>query len=437
MSLTFLLTFYFNTLKGRFKLNNLRRSMTNKKISIVKIKDENIEKAVCKALDLINARRLMSKEGMKILLKPNILMGKDPERAVTTHPEIVRAMIKWLKQFNPAKITVGESSGTSNPGATTQAFDKSGIKAVCEQESVDWTPFEGTERKKYQVPNPLVLEEFYSSPLLEDADLIINLPKIKTHWQCLLTCCIKNMFGTMILGNKAKTHAKFPNHNAFSSALADIYSVSAPQLTVIDGFLCQEGKGPSQGEIVRMDLIMAGFDPVALDATVSKIIGFDPEEVHHIAKAEEKGLGTSNLKDIEFLGESISEVHREFKRPRLRPISVPLPSWLADYMGDVIFRSSVKFEPQKCKLCSTCWENCPAGAISPPEEIKKGNLPSWDSDKCIFCYCCAELCPHEAVNFEINYIKNFLFSWAGVGFLSVLAILIGIISWIVFVICTA
>jgi uncharacterized protein (DUF362 family)/Pyruvate/2-oxoacid:ferredoxin oxidoreductase delta subunit len=404
--------------------------MTNKKISITKIKNDDIREAVFEALELINAEDLLTNEDMNILIKPNILMGKEPSRAVNTHPEVIKAVIRWLKKHGQENITVGESSGTSNPGATKKAFGESGIKKICEEEEVDWTPFEETERKKYQVSNPLVLNEFYSSPLIDTADLIINIPKIKTHWQCLLTCCIKNMFGTLILGNKAKTHAKYPNHEAFSSALTDIYSVSRPQLTVVDGFLCQEGKGPSQGEVVKMDLIMAGFDPVALDTAVCKIIGFDPNEVHYIEKAEEKGLGTSNLDHIEILGKKIQEVRRDFKRPRLRPISVPLPGWLADYMGDVIFRSSVKFDSEKCKLCSTCWDNCPANAISPPEEIKKGNTPKWNKEKCIFCYCCAELCPHEAVNFKINYIKNFLFSWAGVIFIIILSIIMGIILWI-------
>ena len=404
--------------------------MENNKISITKIKNDEIEDAVLNALDLINAEDLLGGEDMSILIKPNILMGKEPERAVTTHPEVLRGVIRWLKKHGQNNITVGESSGTSDPGATKRAFGESMIQQVCEEEGADWTPFEGTERKKYNVPNPLVLYDFYSSPLLEEADLIINIPKIKTHWQCLLTCCIKNMFGTLILGNKAKTHAKYPNHDAFSSALADIYSVSTPQLTVIDGFLCQEGKGPSQGDIVKMDLIMAGYDPVALDTAVCKLIGFDPEEVNYINKAEEKGLGTSNLDQIEILGEDIANVQRDFKRPRLRPISVPLPDWLANIMGDVIFRASVNFDADKCKLCSTCWENCPAEAIKPPEELKKGNTPEWEGNKCIFCYCCAELCPHEAVDFKINYIKNFLFSWAGVAFLLILGGVIGIILWI-------
>jgi len=404
--------------------------MEKNKISIVKIEDNEIERAVFKALDLIDAESFFNKDVMKIVIKPNILMSKEPSRAVTTHPEVVRSVIKWLKNHNQYDIVVAESSGTSSPGATEKAFEGSGIKRICEEENVNWTPFEKTERKKYEVENPLVLEQIVSSPLLEEADLIINIPKIKTHWQTLLTCCIKNMFGTLILGNKAKTHAKFSTRDAFSAALADIYSVSNPQLTVIDGYLCQEGKGPSKGEIVKLDLIIAGFDGVALDTAVCKIIGLDPQDVKYIEKAVEKNLGTSDISKIQFLGENLKAVSRKFKIPRKRPVSVPLPSWLADYMGNVVFRATVKFDPNKCRLCSTCWENCPGNAITPPEIIKKGNTPNWDRKKCIFCYCCAELCPYEAVDFKINYIRNFLFSWAGVFFLVIIGIIVGVFLWI-------
>lgn len=404
--------------------------MEKTKIAIQKIQNDNIETAVFSSLDMIDAKRLMNKENMTIVLKPNILMGKPPERAVTTHPEVVRSVIKWLKQFNPLKIYVCESSGGEKLGVTEKAMKECGIKDVCEQEGVECIPFESTEREIYRVPNPIELKEFPSSKLLKDADLIINLPKIKTHWQCILTCCIKNMFGTILRINKAKTHAQFPRLERFTAALADIYSVSNPQLTIIDGYLCQEGQGPSSGDVVKLDLILAGYDGVALDTVVSKIIDFDPSEILYLEKAVQKNLGTMDMDRIEILGEKIESVYRKFKSPKLRPISMPLPKWLADYVGKTIFKATVKFNRKKCKLCSTCWSNCPANAISPPEEIRKGNIPKWNKKRCITCYCCAELCPHEAVEFKVNFVKNALFSWACLIFLLVLISIILFLIWI-------
>jgi len=293
------------------------------KIAIQRIVSEDVKTAVFIALDNINAQRLMQKEGMTILLKPNLLMGKPPERGVNTHPEVVRATIQWVKRFNPAKIYVCDSAGGAKVGITEKAILDSGIGIVCEEEGAECLPFEKSERKIYKIEDPLELEEISSSKLIEDADLIINIPKIKTHWQCTLTCCIKNMFGTVLLANKAKTHAQAAVLDRFCSELVDIYSVSKPQLTVIDGYICMEGQGPSSGDAVKLDLILAGYDPVALDSVVCKIIGFDPSEVLYLAKAEQKELGSTDLEKVEIIGKSIKDVYRKFKRPKLKPISMP------------------------------------------------------------------------------------------------------------------
>ncbi|MBY9012664.1 MAG: DUF362 domain-containing protein [Candidatus Lokiarchaeota archaeon] len=400
------------------------------KIAIQKIRNEDVKTAVFSALDLIDAQKLMQKDNMVVLLKPNILMGKPAERAVNTHPEVIRAVIQWVKQFNPSKIYVCDSAGGQKPGITETAMKESGIQNICEEEGVICVPFEKTEREIYEVKDALELKKISSSRLIKEADLIINIPKIKTHWQCILTCCIKNMFGTVLLANKAKTHAQAAILERFCSALVDIYSVSKPQLTVVDGYYCQEGQGPSSGDVVKLDIILAGFDGVAIDSTVCKIIGFEPKEILYLKKAEEKKLGTTDLEKVEIVGETIESVYRKFKRPKLKPISMPLPKWLADYIGKTIFKASVKFNRDKCKLCSTCWTNCPVNAINPPKEIKKGNVPSWDSKKCITCFCCVELCPHEAVKFKINYAKNALFSWMGVGCISLLIVITLIFSLI-------
>ena len=400
------------------------------KIGIQRIENENVKTAVFSTLELIDAQKLIHKEDMVVLLKPNLLMGKPAERAVNTHPEVVRAVIQWVKQFNPSKIYVSDSAGGQKPGITEAAMKESGIQEICEQEGAICVPFEKTERDIYEVKDALELKEISSSRLIKEADLIINIPKIKTHWQCTLTCCIKNMFGTVLLANKAKTHAQTAVLERFCSALVDIYSVSKPQLTVIDGYYCMEGQGPSSGDVVKLNIILAGYDGVALDTTVCKIIGFDPSEILYLGKAVEKNLGTINLEEVEILGETIESVYRKFKRPKLKPISMPLPRWLADYIGKTIFRAKVKFDKKKCKLCATCWTNCPVNAITPPDELKKGNVPNWNSKKCITCFCCVELCPHEAVKFKINYIKNVVFSWMGLGFVILIGLITLLILWI-------
>lgn len=378
--------------------------MYDKKISIVKIQEDDVKQAVFHALDLIKANKLFSKSNLKILIKPNLILPKKPEYAATTHPKILKAVIQWLKSFKPKEIIVADSSGTKYPGITKTAFMMSGLKKVCEEENVQYLAFEDTPLKKYIIHNPVVLEEIYSSELLEDVDIIINLPKIKTHSQCTLTCSIKNIFGTLILGNKAKMHSKFPKLKDFCAALVDIYSVSKPQLTIVDGYLCQEGQGPANGDVVKMNLILSGYDPVAIDTVVCKIIGFKPTRILYLKQAEEKGLGTTNLNEIEILGEKINDIYHAFKPPREISSPMVLPDWIISPIKKLFFHGKIEFNPQKCKQCSTCWENCPSQAIMPISITDNKLFPQWIKKKCIFCYCCLELCPHNAIQTKSNFV---------------------------------
>ncbi len=401
-----------------------------KLLAIERIEREDIRSAVFAALDAIGAERLMSREGMSVLLKPNVLMAKPPEEAATTHPEILRAVIQWVKQFSPLKICVADSCNGITPGQTRKSMKVSGLLAVCEAEEVTAVGFEETPRQRYPVPDPLVLDEIVSSTLLQEADIIINLPKIKTHGQCTLTCSVKNMFGALIIGNKSKTHARFPTLDRFSAALADIYSAFKPQLTVVDGYLCQEGRGPASGDVVKLDLILAGYDPVLLDTVVCRIIDLDPKKVVHLKKSQDKGLGTLSLDQAQVVGRSIEEVKRPFKIPLTAWVPFHVPQPVTDYIADVIFRASVSFNRERCVRCGTCWQNCPTEAISPPVEPREGEVPVWHKPKCITCYCCAETCPHDAVDFRINIPRNLFTSWVGPGFVAFLVLVIWIVTLI-------
>ncbi len=121
------------------------------KVAIQKIKNEDVKTSVFSALELINAQQLMQKDNMVVLLKPNILMGKPAERAVNTHPEVVRAVIQWVKKFHPSKIYVCDSAGGQKPGITETAMKESGILDICEEEGAICVPFEKTEREIYKV----------------------------------------------------------------------------------------------------------------------------------------------------------------------------------------------------------------------------------------------------------------------------------------------
>jgi uncharacterized protein (DUF362 family)/Pyruvate/2-oxoacid:ferredoxin oxidoreductase delta subunit len=389
--------------------------MSDQILSLRKIHNDDVEQAIFQTLEDIHASHLLPREGMTILLKPNLLSAKPPERAVTTHPSIVKAMIHWLQQFSPKTIYVGDSSGGSALNSTAIALRKSGIQAVCDaEEGVICLPLEKSERKIYHVKNPLVFKEFASTSLLAEVDLIVDLPKIKTHELTMLTCAIKNMFGTVLLSNKAQMHARFTSVDDFTSALVDVYSVSKPHLIVVDGFLCQEGRGPAAGDVVKMDLIVAGYDGVAIDTLVSQLIGLDPQKVLYLAKAERQGLGSMDLTQFTFMGDPQASVSRQFKLPSSFSKGVRLPPKVSEFLGTQLFKARIGINPAKCVLCGKCWQNCPVNALTPPENKKIGEtVPLWSADTCITCYCCVELCPEEAIIFKIKPVRNLLRSSVG------------------------
>jgi ferredoxin len=182
--------------------------------------------------------------------------------------------------------------------------------------------------------------------------------------------------------------------------------------------------------VVELDVIMAGYDPVALDTTVCRIIDLDPKKVVHLSKAQQKGLGTMDLSKLQFLGETIEEVKRPFKIPRTAWVPFRVPQALTDYIAKVIFRATVSFKKDNCVRCGTCWHNCPTKAITPPLELQEGKTPLWDKSKCITCYCCAETCPHEAVNFRINIPKNLFTSWIGPSLVLFLVSVLWLLAWL-------
>ncbi|MHA1520532.1 MAG: DUF362 domain-containing protein [Promethearchaeota archaeon] len=403
-------------------------------IALQKIQNKDVRSAVFRALEDIGAAKLFPKKGLTVLLKPNLLSAKLPERGVTTHPSVVRAVIQWVKQFQPGRILVSDSSGGKKKGDTARAMKISGIQTVCDEENAKCIPFETSTRTIFQVENPLVLDHLASSTLLKEADVIINLPKIKTHELCKLTCSIKNMFGTILLSNKAQMHTRFTDVEKFSAALVDVYSTNTPHLTVVDGFIAMEGMGPAAGNPVDLNLIIAGYDGFAIDHLVCEIIGLNPDSIEFLNQGIKKGIGHRNLDNFQIIGESIESVYRKFKPAMKLPLNVLnlVPPFFRKQAGEHLFHAQINFDPNKCTLCGTCWGNCPVDALEPPEIRKRGvTTPVWSKETCITCYCCSELCPEEAIRFTIPVWKNVLFSRFGIA-LGVLigAIILSLIIWV-------
>lgn len=350
---------------------------------------EEVLRAVKKSVGLLGGIKRFVKPGAGVLIKPNMLSAKPPEDAITTHPEIVRAAIKLVREAGGLP-RVGDSHGGSHY-KMKEVYAKTGIGQVCDEEDAEKLVFE-----KFKKINgiPVALEAL-------EADAIISLPKFKTHSLTILTAGIKNMFGAVPGLYKTRCHMEAPNPAAFAKLLAKVYGCVPPHLTILDGITAMEGEGPgSAGTPARMGLVAASADAVSLDAVLCGITGIAPGSVPLIREAKAKKLGETD--NIKILGENQESFYREgFKLPGATFLH-KLPNALLRPVS-LLLKTFPDAAPAACVRCGACVRNCPAGAITEG----KGGL-YFDRNKCILCLCCMEFCPHNAIYIRKNLLFRML-----------------------------
>lgn len=267
------------------------------------VKGERGHEPVFKALDLINYKSALAGWD-KVLIKVNFITDKTWDTGATTDPIVVEAIIRKLREL-PVKVYVVESDAMIT--SADRAFEKTGMKEMCERNGVEHLNLRYEKDKvELAIPDGEALNSITVPRLVTEA-AIISAAKLKTHVNTGVTLGMKNMFGLLPEKFKGKYHLK-----GISKVIVDINTVLKPALTVIDGFVGMEGSGPVDGTPVQMNLIIAGTDTVATDATACRVMGIDPHEIKHIRKAHEKGLG--NIDDVQVIGEKLETVVRPFKR---------------------------------------------------------------------------------------------------------------------------
>ncbi|MDD5688042.1 MAG: DUF362 domain-containing protein [Elusimicrobia bacterium] len=370
-------------------------------VSIIKCDSySSVEPAIAEAIKNIGGTGRFFKSGQKVLIKPNILSAKLPEKAVTTHPEVIRAIIRIVKASG-AFPSVGESPGGVIGGAE-RFWEKSGIKSVCEEEKCPMLFFERTgtvcvPSKNHKNKTLKVLE--IAKPCLE-YDCVISVPKFKTHNFVFLTGAVKNLYGCIPGLRKSMYHKFAPHPEDFSEIIVDILAIVKPKLSIMDAVVGMEGNGPSSGKIKKIGLIMAADDAVAMDTVMSEIAGFNPKKIFYLNSAFELGLGNNSLEKISIVGEKIENVKlKNFKIPSNFYIHF-MPKQLAKVLGKFI-TAVPEVNGNKCTKCMVCINTCPVKAIN----LKI--IPEVDKTKCILCLCCNELCPQDAVQIKYSLLVRF------------------------------
>jgi uncharacterized protein (DUF362 family)/Pyruvate/2-oxoacid:ferredoxin oxidoreductase delta subunit len=359
-------------------------------VSVVKCQnydEARVLSALRQGIDLIGGIQTFVKKGSRVLLKPNLLFGKSPEKAVTTHPSIVRGMIRIVREAGGIPA-IGDSPSV---GSLTWTAEKAGIKAVADEMKCPLVEFNrpvlppkgGGRTFKQMEVDQAVLE----------ADVIINLPKFKTHGLTLLTLGVKNLFGCIPGPKKPLWHLKAgKDQKTFARILVDIYEVIRPSLTVLDGIVGMEGNGPNSGRPVPLGLILASGDSLSLDQIVCDLLGISRESLLTNRVAFEQGMGRD---PIDVMGEKIEDLRiSHFQFPTLSQPNWNLPGFLSKALKNALTSKPVVDE-EVCKSCDRCAEICPPKALA-----RKGEDLFFDYGQCIRCLCCLEVCPEGAISIK-------------------------------------
>lgn len=364
------------------------------RISIVKCSEyEQAEESIRQALALLGGLERFIKPGDKVLIKPNYVSKKNPSDAATTHPAVLRGVIKAAESCGGV-VTIAESpGGIYNAGVLKSLYSVCGAVEAAEGTQAALNYNVGFSDVRF--PKGHTLKSFPIIQPVLDADVIISLPKLKTHAMTDYTGAVKNLFGVIPGTYKAELHFRLNEKSAFCSMLLDLCECVKPTLSIMDAVWGMEGNGPTAGKNRKVGLIMASADPYVMDLASTHLIGYKPHEVETVRQAAQRGLCTANIDELEILGEALAPlVMADFKKPdshfdllKLLPVPAAIRARLTAMMS-----ANPKILTEQCIGCGECFRCCPPKAI-----VMEGGKPVINKETCIKCFCCQELCPKQAV----------------------------------------
>jgi uncharacterized protein (DUF362 family)/Pyruvate/2-oxoacid:ferredoxin oxidoreductase delta subunit len=351
---------------------------------------KQVMKKINAGMDCLGGWEAFVKPGMTVLLKVNLISPKTPDTAAITHSEFVRAITRTLKQRG-CTVWIGDSSGGAIAGTapTARSFVISGLERVAEEEGAEIKNFDREGVERVEIKNRHIDGMHLAKPVFE-ADLVINLPKFKTHSAAVFTGAVKNVFGLVPGLKKADYHRIAPSPTAFGHVIASIHKAKPIGLHIMDGITAMEGEGPTAGTVYQANKILISTDPLALDTVAVAMIGLEVDHIPILAVARDEGLGEGDIDKITVVGDYQAPPKLDgFRLPRyiqrLRLRNYGFVSTALQFL-----KTRPRINLKKCKHCNMCVESCPVQVID--KETK-----AIDYGYCIECMCCHELCGHEAV----------------------------------------
>ena len=348
--------------------------------------------------------------GERIVLKANLLRAAPPESAICTHPAVVEAVAKLVKEAGGTPVICDSPGGALHKEAVLRSlYEKTGMAAAAAAAGAELSMDSST--RTVSLPEGKVLRQAEIITPVAEADGVIDLCKMKTHVLMSMTGAVKNLFGVIPGLSKVGYHATHPDHATFADVLLDLTGYVKPRLSLMDGILAMEGDGPgSSGTPRQAGLLLASANPLALDTAAGAIMNLPRQDNPVLLAAERRGLTPCRMEDVELIGGTVEELRMaDYKFP------ASTKSNLMDFLGPLArpaerlckkaLSQTPRIDGAKCVGCGICAKSCPGQAIAMTAPGKKARI---SQNACIHCYCCHELCPQKAVELRQNWLGRLL-----------------------------
>ena len=361
---------------------------------------EAVSRAVARVFAAAPGGGSLIPPGSTILVKPNLLSPRNPAEAVTTHPAVVKAVIEHCFAAGAGRVWLGDSCAGEHPDA--KLWEATGMTAVARETGAELKSFGGNVSARScgrtQLPVPA---------WLDDVDLWISVPKLKTHTLTVLTCAVKNTYGMVSGSVKSFYHGQYPSPHSMSRFLLDVHRAIAPAFVIVDGVVAMEGHGPANGSPASVGLVLGGNDALAIDAVCAPIFKSKPQDVPTLRAALREDSGV--LDAVEVVGDGAELLDTVRLKPSLGRLLQRVPESVFQ-LATSILACRPRINAAKCVGCGACARICSQNAISQDQEQNSYEI---DSAHCIMCMCCAEACPYHAV--EIKSPLRFLHALRRLG----------------------
>jgi uncharacterized protein (DUF362 family)/Pyruvate/2-oxoacid:ferredoxin oxidoreductase delta subunit len=336
------------------------------------------------AVDRAFERFPLAVHGKRVLIKPNVLRASQAAEGIVTHPAVLAAVVAKVETQGAAEIVVGDNPGLFSYGANEAAFEQTGLMAAAN----------GCYRNigldaVAMALHPDFMETVNVSRAVVEADIVISLPKFKTHGLTVMTGAIKNSYGFLPGAQKARLHKRAGTPARFHDLVVEVFKLRVPDLFIMDAVVGMQGNGPASPDLRDIGLMLASDNAVALDAVVATMMGLDPGRLRFLVKAADAGLGSWDMAEIQIDGRL--EALSDFTLPPLGGEAVQGNTVIQELLASKI-QLVPRPDPDDCTACGTCVEQCPAEALS-----MAGDLPQVDMQRCVTCFCCQEICPEQAM----------------------------------------